>query len=182
MAKNPDPNLSLTTITGATHTLDDWTTMFHLVLVVLPDDPAGAAWIPVARRIFSVFGDSDSRVAFVVPSTPAIARRILDHRVSEQMVFVDPDRTFVEALGLTSLPAFVHLRQNATVAACAEGAACGDAELVLQDGLDFSLRFVASLFGTVSHARRSLPARSLSLPHATLRPSPRTLLRRSGMA
>jgi hypothetical protein len=121
MAKNPDPNLSLTTITGVTHTLDDWTTMFHLVLVVLPDDPAGAAWIPVARRIFSVFGDSDSRVAFVVPSTPAIARRILDHRVSEQMVFVYPDRTFVEALGLTSLPAFVHLRQNATVAACAEG-------------------------------------------------------------
>ena len=121
MAKNPDPTLTLTTLTGVTRTLDDWTTTFHLVLVILPDDPRATDWIPVARRIFSVFGDSDARVAFVFPSTPAIARRVLDHHAAEQMVFVDPDRTFVEALGLTSLPAFVHLRQNATVAACAEG-------------------------------------------------------------
>ncbi|MEI8000119.1 MAG: hypothetical protein WCI50_02105 [Actinomycetes bacterium] len=121
MAKNPDPNLSLQTLDGVTRTLDDWTTMFHYVLVVLPDDQGAEAWIPVARRIFKTFGDSDARVAFVVPSTAAIARRILDHHANEQTVFVDPDRSFVEALGLTRLPALVHLRQNATVAACAEG-------------------------------------------------------------
>ena len=121
MATNPDPTTALTALSGVTRSLDDWTTTFQLVLVVLPDDPRATEWIPVARRIFATFGDSDARVAFVVPSTPAIARRVLDHHVAEYPVFVDPDRVLVEALGLTSLPAFVHLRQDTTVAACAQG-------------------------------------------------------------
>ena len=37
------------------------------------------------------------------------------------MVFVDPDREFVTSLGLEHLPAFVHLRQNTTLANVAEG-------------------------------------------------------------
>ena len=36
MAKNPDPSLKLTTRKGVTRTLDDWATMFHLALFVLP--------------------------------------------------------------------------------------------------------------------------------------------------
>ena len=35
MAKNPDPNLKLTSTKGVTRTLDDWSTMFHLCLVIL---------------------------------------------------------------------------------------------------------------------------------------------------
>ncbi|MBV8950840.1 MAG: hypothetical protein JOZ99_08195, partial [Actinobacteria bacterium] len=58
MAQNPDPTLKITSLNGATRTLDDWTTMFHLCLVVLPDRPEGAMWIPVARRIFQVLGDA----------------------------------------------------------------------------------------------------------------------------
>lgn len=121
MTKNPDPNLSLTTLSGTTRTLDDWTTTFHLVLVVLPDRPEGSRWVPVAERIFRTFGDSDARVAFVVPAAAPVARKILDGAESKEMVFLDEDREFVESLGLTQLPAFVHLRQNATLAAAAEG-------------------------------------------------------------
>lgn len=121
VAKNPDPSLSLSTRRGVTRTLDDWTTMFHLCLVILPDRPEAEAWIPVARRIFDVLGDSDARTAYVVTSTPAIAARILGDEAERAMVFVDPDRALVESLGLKHLPAFVHLRQDTTVGAAAEG-------------------------------------------------------------
>jgi hypothetical protein len=121
VAKNPDPSLELATSKGVTRTLDDWTTMFHLCLVILPDRPEAEAWIPVARRIFGVLGDSDCRTAYVVTGAPTIAARILGDEADQAMVFVDPDRALVGALGLEHLPAFVHLRQDTTVGAAAEG-------------------------------------------------------------
>lgn len=121
MAKNPDPGLALTTLTGSTRTLDDWTTLFHLVLVVLPDRPEARAFVPIGNRIFATFGDADCRVAFVVPSTAAVARKILEGAETKHMVFLDPDRALVASLGLERLPAFVHLRQDTTLASVAEG-------------------------------------------------------------
>lgn len=104
-----------------TRTVDDWTTMFHLCLVILPDRPEASQWIPVARRIFGVLGDSDARTAYVIPSTPAIAERILDGEGDRAMVFVDPDRTLINSLGLKHLPALVHIRQDTSIGAVAEG-------------------------------------------------------------
>ena len=121
MAKNPDPSLELSTAAGVSRTLDDWTTMFHLCLVILPDRPEAAEWIPVARRIFGVLGDSDARTAYVIPSTPLIAHRILETEADQAMVFVDPDRTLIASLGLEQLPAFVHIRQDTSLGAVAEG-------------------------------------------------------------
>jgi hypothetical protein len=121
VAKNPDPTLALSTAAGVTRSLDDWTTMFHLCLVVLPDRPEAARWVPVAQRIFSVLGDSDARTAYVIPATRAIAERILDDAADKAMVFLDPDRTLVTSLGLQHLPAFVHIRQDTSVGAAAEG-------------------------------------------------------------
>jgi hypothetical protein len=37
------------------------------------------------------------------------------------MVFVDPDKDLVHGLGLERLPAFVHLRQDTSLVASAEG-------------------------------------------------------------
>ena len=121
MAKNPDPTLELTTSKGVTRTLDDWSTMFQLCLVILPDRPEAAEWIPVARRIFDVLGDSDCRTAYVVTGTRMIAQRILGEEEQRQATFVDPDRTLVKSLGLERLPAFVFLRQDTTVGAASEG-------------------------------------------------------------
>ena len=92
MAKNTDPNLALTNLAGRTRTLDDWVTMVHMVLVVLPDRPEAKAWVPIGNRIFATFGDADCRVAFLVPSTAGVARKILDGAESKAMVFVDPDK------------------------------------------------------------------------------------------
>ena len=121
MAKNPDPTLELSTAAGMTRTIDDWTTMFHLCLVILPDRPEAAQWVPIARRIFGVLGDSDARTAYVIPSTPAIAQRIVDGEREQAMVFVDPERTLINSLGLKHLPALVHIRQDTSLGAVAEG-------------------------------------------------------------
>lgn len=119
--KNPDPLLKLSTDKGVVRTLDDWSTMFHLVLVILPDRPEAAEWVPVGNRIFQVLGDADCRTAFVVPSTPAIAERILGPVETRNMTFIDPDKELIQSLGITHLPAFVHLRQDTSVAAGCEG-------------------------------------------------------------
>jgi hypothetical protein len=126
VAKNPDPTLALSTAAGVTRSLDDWTTMFHLCLVILPDRPEAARFIPIARRIFDVLGDSDARTAFVVPSTAAIAERILGDEHERAMVFLDPDRTLINGLGLEHLPAFVHIRQDTSVGAATEGWNAGE--------------------------------------------------------
>jgi hypothetical protein len=121
VAKNPDPTLELITSKGVSRTLDDWSTMFQLCLVILPDRPEAAEWIPVARRIFGVLGDSDCRTAYVVTGTAQIAQRILGDEEDRQATFLDPDRTLVGSLGLEHLPAFVFLRQDTTVGASTEG-------------------------------------------------------------
>jgi hypothetical protein len=121
MARNPDPTLKLTSSKGVTRTLDDWSTMFHLCLVILPDRLEASVFVPIAQRIFATLGDSDCRVAFVVTGNEYVAERILGAAGSKVLTFCDPDKEFVTSLGLQRLPAFVHLRQNTTVVAAAEG-------------------------------------------------------------
>jgi hypothetical protein len=121
VAKNPDPSLKLSSLKGVTRTLDDWATMFHLTLVMLPARPEASAWVPIGRRIFRVFCDADCRAAYYVAGTPTVARRILGDAADEALVFVDPDRALAQSLGLERLPAFVHLAQDTSVVAAAEG-------------------------------------------------------------
>src|SRR5262249_27214980 len=119
--QNPDPTIKLTTTKGVTRTLDDWSTMFHLCLVILPPRPEAAVFIPIAERIFKVLGDADCRTAFCVVGNEFIAHGVLGEAEDRYLTFVDPDGTFVKSLGLTHLPAFVHLRQDTSVVAATEG-------------------------------------------------------------
>ena len=121
MPKSPDPNIKLTSTKGVSRTLDDWSTMFHLCLVILPPRPEAAMFIPIAKRIFQVFGDADCRTAFCVVGNEFIAHGVLGDTEDDYLSFFDPDGEFVASLGLTHLPAFVHLRQNTTLAAATEG-------------------------------------------------------------
>ena len=121
MAKNPDPNLKLASTKGVTRTLDDWSTMFHLCLVILPPRPEASVFVPIAKRIFQVFGDADCRTALCVVGNEFIASNVLGEAESRYLSFIDPDAELVTSLGLTHLPAFVHLRQNTTLVAAAEG-------------------------------------------------------------
>jgi hypothetical protein len=121
MARNPDPSLKLTSSKGQTRTLDDWTTMFHLCLVVLPPRPEAARFIPVAQRIFKVFGDADCRTAFCVTGNEFIARGVLGDAEDQTLTLCDPDGELVASLGLGHLPALVHLRQDTSLLVAAEG-------------------------------------------------------------
>ncbi len=121
MAKSPDPTLKLSTSTGVTRTLDDWSTMFHLCLVILPERPEASRWMGVAERIFRVFGDADCHTGFVVTGPESIAERVVTSNPARAMVFVDPDKELVRSLGLERLPAFVHLRQDTSLVASTEG-------------------------------------------------------------
>lgn len=121
MAKNPDPTLVLTTSQGVSRTLDDWTTTFQLCLVVLPARAEASVFVPIAQRIFATLGDSDANCAFVVEGSAEVARRLLGKAERESMTFADPDGELVASLGLERLPALVHVRQDTSIGATAEG-------------------------------------------------------------
>jgi hypothetical protein len=121
VAHDPDPGLELTTIRGVTRTLDDWTTTFHLALVVLPGRPEASVFVRVGRRIADVLGGSDCRTAFLVAGSERAARRVLGPVADQYLCFLDPEGTVVSGFGLARLPAFVHVRLDTTLAAAAEG-------------------------------------------------------------
>lgn len=113
--------LELTTIKGVTRTLDDWTTTFHLALVALPGRPEASQYLPIGRRIIDVFGGSDARPAFLVYGNERSARRVLGGLADQYMTFLDTDGTAVKGLGLSRLPAFVHVRSDNSVASLVDG-------------------------------------------------------------
>ena len=121
MAQNPNPSLALTTLTGVTRTLDDWATIFNLSIVMLPARAEASAFVPVIKRLYATLGDSDVRTAVWIPSTAAITRRILGDIADQFLTFCDPDSLLANALQLERLPAFVHLRQDTTLAGIAQG-------------------------------------------------------------
>ena len=104
MAKSPDPNIKLTSSKGVTRTLDDWATIFQLCLVVLPPRPEAGMFVPIARRISNVLGDSDCRIVYCVLGDEFIARGVLGDAEREAIVLTDPDGSFVNSLGLTHSP------------------------------------------------------------------------------
>jgi hypothetical protein len=121
VAKNPDPTLELTTITGVTHTLDDWNTVFHLVLVCLPGRPEAATYTKNGVELLSVFRGADCRGGFLIQGTAQKARRVLGPAADDFLVFLDEGGEFVKAAGLSRLPALVHLGNDSTVMNVVEG-------------------------------------------------------------
>jgi len=104
------------------HTLEQWLTTFHLVTVVLDPFTAQSAWLlPTIGRILRVYDDADCRVAITVTCDEVGAQQFLGPYAREFLTFVDPDRAAVKALGLSTLPAIVHIRQDLSIAGASEG-------------------------------------------------------------
>ncbi len=102
--------------------LAEWLTTFHLAAVVLDPYTNESSWIlKTAVRILEAFRGSHARVAFVVTADAADTRRFLGPLAGQFLAFTDPDRAFVKAAGLTTLPAFVFVRVDGDVVASAEG-------------------------------------------------------------
>jgi hypothetical protein len=119
---NPPGDLVLTPLHGEARPLEEWLTTFHLVSVVVDPYTNESAWIlDTAARILRGFAGSSVRVNFVVACSAEEARAYLGPLATEFLVFADPARAFIRALGIQSLPAFVFLRIDGVVASSAEG-------------------------------------------------------------
>jgi hypothetical protein len=115
-------DLELSPLEGQAHPLRAWLTTFHLVTAVLDPYTAESAWLlPTVARIFRVYDDADCRVAIAVTCTAEEATQFLGPYAKEFLTFADPDRRIVDAYGLSTLPAIVHVRQDLSVAGAAEG-------------------------------------------------------------
>ncbi|HLM64038.1 MAG TPA: hypothetical protein VK306_07040 [Acidimicrobiales bacterium] len=122
MATDPPGDLRLTPLGGEPRTLDAWLTTFHLAAVVLDPYTYESAWLlETAGRILEAFRGADCRIAFVVTAGPDQAREFLGPWADRVLTFTDDRLELVKALGLNELPAFVHLRQDRSVAGVAEG-------------------------------------------------------------
>jgi hypothetical protein len=122
VATDPPADLTLTPLKGAGRTVEEWLTVFHLVSVVVDPYTNESAWVlDVAGRILRDFRDAAVRVSWIVTAEADDAKAFLGPLASEFLVFTDPDRTAVKALGLERLPAFVFVLMDGTVAAATEG-------------------------------------------------------------
>jgi hypothetical protein len=119
--KLPD-DLMLHPLGGEARELEQWLTMFHLASVVLDPYTNESSWVlKSAVRVLEGFRGSDARVNFIVTADEADTRRFLGPLCDQFLVFCDPDRSAVKAMGLDRLPAFVFVRGDRVVAAAAEG-------------------------------------------------------------
>ena len=115
-------DVQLTPLTGSPRTIGEWTTTFHLAIVVLDPYTLESSWIiGTAARILRRYAEADVRVAFAVTCSPAEARQFMGPLAEEFLVFVDEDRAVTKAFGLERLPAFVHVNQHHQVEVAAEG-------------------------------------------------------------
>jgi hypothetical protein len=97
-------------------------TTFHLAGVVLDPYTNESSWIlRTAVRILEEFRGSDARVNLIVTAGADDTRAFLGPLTERFLVFCDPDRVVVEAMGLDTLPAFVFTRVDGEVHAVAEG-------------------------------------------------------------
>jgi hypothetical protein len=115
-------DLQLAPLGGASRGLSEWLTTFHLASVVLDPYTNESAWVlKTAVRILEEFRGSHARVNFIVTASEDDARSFLGPLTERFLVFCDPDRAVVAAMGLETLPAFVFTRVDREVVAVAEG-------------------------------------------------------------
>lgn len=122
VATNLPSDLVLAPLGGQARPLEDWLTTFHLASVVLDPYTNESSWIlRSAIRILEGLRGSDARVNLVVTADEADTAAFLGPLSGRFLVFCDPDRVLVKAIGLSELPAFVFVRVDFEVAATAEG-------------------------------------------------------------
>ena len=122
MISDVSAEVQLSSLRGSSRSIAEWTTTFHLAIVALDPFTNESSWIlETALRVLRRYAEADCRCALLVTATSDEARQFLGPLVDEFLVFTDPDREAVAALGLEALPAFLHVNQAHQVEAVAEG-------------------------------------------------------------
>jgi hypothetical protein len=100
----------------------EFLTTFHLASVVLDPYTNESSWIlKTATRVLEEYRGADVRINLIVTAGANDAQAFLGPLTEQFLVFCDPDRAAVKAMGLEKLPAFVFTRVDGAVAATAEG-------------------------------------------------------------
>jgi hypothetical protein len=124
---NPSLDITLTPLAGEAKTLGQWLTTFHLGSVVLDPYTNESSWIlETAVRIMRQYADAAIRMNFLITSEAEDARAFLGPYADEFIVFCDPTRSAVKAIGLTELPAFLVIQSDGSVPAVAQGWTAGE--------------------------------------------------------
>ena len=123
-AELPNPNLDVTLapLNGEARPLREWLTTFHMASFVLDPYTNESSWIlETAARIMRQYKGAAVRVNFLIACGPDDAKTFLGPLAEEFLVFCDPERVAIKALGLSELPAFVLVQSNGTIPAAAQG-------------------------------------------------------------
>ena len=124
---SPSLDITLTPLAGEAKTLRQWLTTFHLGTVVLDPYTNESSWIlETAVRIMRQFSGAAIRVNFLITCEAEDARAFLGPYADEFIVFCDPTRSTVKALGLTELPAFLVIQSDGSIPAAAQGWSAAD--------------------------------------------------------
>lgn len=141
MATDPSPDIELADLSGYTAPLGARLSMFNMLSVVIDPYTHQSGWIiPTAARLFAHYQEADIRCGFIVASDAEGARSYLASYADNHQVLLDPDRALIASMELQSLPALVHIRQDASLAASAEGWDPTDWQVVL-DGVEAAMKW-----------------------------------------
>ena len=101
MTTDVQASVELTPLTGEGRPISEWTTNFHLAIVVLDPYTNESSWIiDTALRILRSYSEADVRIALMVTATVEEAREYVGPLASEILVYADPDRAAARAFGL----------------------------------------------------------------------------------
>jgi hypothetical protein len=122
VATAPSTDVELAATTGDAGPLANWLTTFPLALGVIDPYTHESAWLlKTIARIFAIYRGADCRVAWLVTGPADAANEFLGPLADDYLAFVDPGRAVVRSLGLSTLPAFVVIRQDGSLLGAAEG-------------------------------------------------------------
>ncbi len=106
-------DLVLDSLRGDGYPLRDWLTSYPLLLVAIDPYTHESAWIlETGRRLLDHYKPSDIRVGWLATADEEGCEQFLGPWADQYLTFPDPERTAVQALGLTRLPGLIHVRSD----------------------------------------------------------------------
>lgn len=115
-----DPELD--PLNGDARPFSDWLTTFPMLVGVIDPYTHESSWLlDTIKRIFHHYGGAGVRNVWLAAGPADGVASFLGPYADEYLTFADPDRAAVKALGLTTLPALVLVKQDGSIAASAEG-------------------------------------------------------------
>lgn len=108
--------IELKPLIGEARPISQWVFNFPLLVAALdPYTEESAIALKATKRMLDHYEQASIRAGWVLTCDEAGARQFLGPLADEVLTFIDPDRSFVKAVGIERLPALVHIDAAANV-------------------------------------------------------------------